>query len=94
MFPDEEEYQKLLPLSAKAFVKAEIKRKKFLHSEIFNSFSENEWDEYLLSKDRGEYIEGKTMDFSVILPIAEREKDGLWKTSHLSKVVEYISRQL
>ena len=91
---DEEEYQKLLPLSAKAFVKAEIKRKKFLHPEIFNSFSENEWDEYLLSKDRGEYIEGKTMDFSVILPIAEREKDGLWKTSSLSRVVRYITKQL
>ena len=91
---DEEEYQKLLPLSAKAFVKAEIKRKKFLHPEIFNSFSENEWHEYLLSKDRGEYIEGKAMDFSVVLPIAEREKDGLWKTSRLSRVVRYITKQL
>lgn len=90
----EEEYKKLLPLSAKAFVKAEVKRKKFLHPEIYNKFSENDWEKYLLSKDRGEFIEGETMDFSVILPIAKIEKNEEWKNSKMLKVVEYICNQL
>ena len=91
---NDEEYQKLLPLSAKAFVKAEINRKKFLHPEIYNDFSESDWEKYLLSTDREEYIEGQTMDFSVILPIAENENNKEWKKSSLPKVVEYICNQL
>lgn len=79
---NEEEYQKLLPLSAKAFVKAEIKRKKFLHPEIYNEFSENDWEKYFFSKDREEFIEGETMDFSVILPIATFEKNEEWKKAN------------
>jgi len=88
------EYQKLLPLSAKAFVKAEIKRKLFLHPETYNDFSEDDWKKYLLSKDREEYVEGETMDFSVILPIAESEKNKEWEKSKLLKVIKYISKQL
>lgn len=91
---DEEEYKKLLPLSAKAFVKAEIKRKKFLHPEIYNEFSKNDWEKYLLSEDREEFIEGETMDFSVILPIAESEKNKEWKKSKLLKVIKHINNQL
>lgn len=91
---NEEEYKKLLPLSAKAFVKAEIKRKKFLHPEIYNEFSKNDWEKYLLSEDREEFIEGETMDFSVILPISESEKNEEWKKSKLSKVKKYINNQL
>lgn len=91
---NEEEYQKLLPLSAKAFVKAEIKRKKFLHPEIYNEFSADDWEKYLLSNDREEYIEGETMDFSVILPIAISEKNEEWKKSKLLKVIKYINNQL
>lgn len=91
---NDEEYQKLLPLSAKAFVSAEIKRKKFLHPEIYNEFSENDWEKYLLSKDREEFIEGETMDFSVIFPIAKSEKYEEWKKSELLKVVKYINSQL
>jgi len=91
---NEEEYKKLLPLSAKAFVKAEIKRKKFLHPEIYNEFSKNDWEKYLLSEDREEFIEGETMDFSVILPIAESEKNKEWEKSKLLKVIKYINNQL
>jgi len=83
-----------LPLSAKAFVKAEIKRKKFLHPEIYNEFSKNDWEKYLLSEDREEFIEGETMDFSVILPIAESEKNKEWEKSKLLKVIKYINNQL
>ena len=90
----EEEYEKLLPLSAKAFVQAEKKRKKFLHPEAFNNFSEVEWEKYLLSEKREEYIKGETMDFSVILPIAKKEQKNEWETSSLSGVKEYILGQI
>ena len=90
----EEEYEKLLPLSAKAFVWAEKKRKKFLHPEAFNNFSEAEWEKYLLSEKREEYIKGETMDFSVILPIAKKEQKKGWETSSLSGVKEYILGQI
>ena len=91
---NEEGYKKLLPLSAKAFIKAEIKRKKFLHPETYNDFSEDDWKKYLVSKDREEYVEGETMDFSVILPIAESEKNKEWEKSKLLKVIKYINSQL
>ena len=34
------------------------------------------------------------MDFSVILPIADAEKQKEWKTSKLSKIIKYICEQL
>ena len=41
-----------------------------------------------------EYIEGETMDFSVILPIAISEKNEECKKSILLKVIKYINNQL
>ncbi|MBR5420859.1 MAG: CapA family protein [Lachnospiraceae bacterium] len=91
---DEEEYEKLAPLSAKAFVSATKRQQIFLHPEKFTEASDEEWREHFLEEKRSGRVEGEALDFRILLPFSEEAEQGAWKESRLDKVKDYILKQI
>ena len=89
-----EEYEKLLPLSAKVFLEAEKKRQIFMDSKKYRSYGKEEWDAFFAMEEREKSLPGKLMDFTILAPIAETASKEAWKTSKLPKVVAYLLAQL
>ena len=89
-----EEYELLAPLSAKAFVAEDMRKMIYLEPERFQDASEDVWNGYFFSTEPDGYFEGAHMDFGIIVPLALKAEEGLWKESKLEKVKEYILRQL
>ena len=85
-----EEYEKLIPLAAKAFVIEESRRRIFMNPDKFKNASREVWEEYFASTDTQGYVKGEHMDFLVICPLADRADDGEWKESKLEGVKEYL----
>jgi len=89
-----EEYELLAPLSAKAFVKEDMRKMIYLEPERFLNASQEVWDGYFFSREPDGYFEGAHMDFGIIVPFLQKAEEGLWKESKLDRVKEYILRQL
>ena len=85
-----EEYELLSPLGAKAFVTEEIRRMLFLHPEIYENYTENDWNGYFFSDRPEGYHKEKHMDFSVVVPHSEKAEAGLWKQSKLENAKDYL----
>ena len=86
-----EEFELLSPLGAKAFVSEEIRRMLFLHPEIYEAYSQDDWNTYFFSDSPEGYHEGKHMDFNIVVPHALKAEKGNWKNSNLEKVKEYLT---
>lgn len=84
------EYELLAPLSAKAFVEEERRKMLYLEPNRFTDASEETWKAYFFSEEPDGYFKDAHMDFSCILPLADRAETGLWKTSRLEQVKAYI----
>ena len=84
------EYALLSPLSAKAFVAEEMRRMIFLHPEIYDNFSKEDWNGYFFSDKPGGYHQGKHMDFSIIVPHSYQAESEHWKQSKLENVKKYL----
>ena len=91
---DEEEYKRLSPLSAKAFLHADQKKMVFLEPARFANADKAVWDGYFFSTEPDGYFEGAHMDLSLIVPLAEEESKKAWQNSKLDKVKAYILNQL
>ena len=89
-----EEYEKLIPLSAKVFLEAEKKRRIFMDSAKYSSYEEDDWRRLFHSKTLEKSIPGQQLDLAVLDDLASCEKDGAWKTSELTAVVKYLLEQL
>lgn len=89
-----EEYELLAPLSAKAFVKEEMRKMIYLEPDRFSDAPREVWDSYFFSREPDGYFEGAHMDFGIIVPFAKKAEEGMWKQSKLEKVKAYILRQL
>ncbi|MCR5251363.1 MAG: CapA family protein [Lachnospiraceae bacterium] len=90
----EAEYEKLAPLSARAFVSATKRQQIFLHPERFANASEAEWKEHFADPKRSGRVDGEALDFLLICPLSEQADQGAWKESGLSNVKEYILEQI
>lgn len=86
-----EEFERLSPLGAKAFIAEEIRRMIFLHPEIYSQYTQEDWNAYFFSSRPEGFHEGKHMDFNIVVPHSEKAKTGLWKQSRLEKVKEYLT---
>ena len=84
------EYDLLSPLGAKAFVAEEIRRMIFLHPETYEAYTDADWNDYFFSDRPEGYHRNRHMDFSVVVPNAEKAESGLWKHSKLENVKEYL----
>ena len=89
-----EEYEKLAPLSAKAFVAATKRQQLFLYPDKFRDADEAAWDEHFMNPKRSGRVEGEALDFQIICPFAKEADKGAWKESRLEGVKEYILSQL
>ena len=72
------EYDLLSPLGAKTFVAEEIRRMIFLHPETYETYTDKDWNGYFFSERPEGYHENRHMDFSVVVPHAEKAESGLW----------------
>ena len=86
----EEEYELLEPLSAKAFIEATKRQQKYLFPDKYTNATEEDWEENFTNPMRSGRVPGEALDFFIICPIAEEEKKKAWKKSKLENVKKYI----
>lgn len=90
----EEEYRKLVPLSAKAFLEATKRQLKYLYPEKFLNAGEEEFMENFMQVPRSGRVPGETLDFHIIVPLAKSVSDKDIESSSLPKVIKYINNQM
>lgn len=86
----EEEYELLEPLSAKAFIEATKRQQKYLFPDKYTNATEEDWKENFTNPMRSGRVPGEALDFFIICPIAEEEKHKAWEKSKLENVKKYI----
>ena len=91
---DQNNYEKLEPLAAKAFVEATKKQQIFLKPDEYTNASEEKWRENFTNPKRSGRVPGEALDFFIMCPLAELADNGDWKESDLEDVKEYILQQL
>ena len=89
-----DEYEKLSPLSAAAFVKEYKKTMIYISPVDFENASEELWNSFLFSNRTDGFDKGTHMDFFIIIPFAQKAESGEWKNSKLDKVKDYILKLL
>ncbi|MBE6617830.1 MAG: CapA family protein [Ruminococcaceae bacterium] len=89
-----DEYELLAPLSAKVLVEATKRQQKYLYPDKFSSATDADWGEHFNEPLRSGRVPGETLDFFIICPLAEKEKEQAWKKSKLTDVVNYMLEQL
>lgn len=90
----EEEYNLLAPLAAKMFVAATKRQQIYLNPAEYADASEDKWNEHFSNPRRSGRVPGEALDFAIICPLAEKEKEQAWKRSKLEDVKEYILAQM
>ncbi len=90
----EEEYNLLAPLSAKMLIAATKRQMTYLNPARFKDATEEEWAEHFAEPLRTGRVPGETLDFYIICPLAEKEKEKAWQKSKLDDVKDYILEQM
>ncbi len=89
-----QEYELLAPLGAKLLVQATKRQMTFLYPERFANATEEQWREHFAEPLRTGRVPGECLDFYIICPLAEKEKEKAWQKSTLEDVKTFILRQL
>lgn len=89
-----DEYELLAPLSAKVLVEATKRQQKYLNPERFANATDEEWGEHFKEPMRTGRVPGETLDFFIICPLAEKEKEKAWERSKLKEVKSYMLEQI
>lgn len=79
----EEEYLKLEPLAAKMFISATKRQQIYLNPAEYANASEEKWKENFSNPRRSGRVIGEALDFAIVCPLAEKEKEKEWKNSKL-----------
>ena len=90
----EEEYLKLEPLAAKMFISATKRQQIYLNPAEYANASEEKWKENFSNPRRSGRVIGEALDFAIVCPLAEKEKEKEWKNSKLENVKNYILEQI
>lgn len=90
----EKDYELLEPLAAKMFVAATKRQQIYLNPKEYQNAPEEKWRENFLNEKRSGRVPGEALDFQIICPIAEREKEKAWEKSTLEGVKQYILEQM
>lgn len=89
-----DEYELLAPLSAKVLVEATKRQQKYLNPERFANATDEEWEGHFKEPMRTGRVPGETLDFFIICPLAEKEKEKAWERSKLKEVKSYMLEQI
>ncbi|MCR5042035.1 MAG: CapA family protein, partial [Clostridia bacterium] len=79
----EKEYELLAPLAAKLLVQATKRQMTFLYPDRFKGFTEAQWAEHFAEPLRTGRVPGEVLDFYIVCPLAEKEKEKAWQNSRL-----------
>ena len=90
----QEEFELLSPLSAKMHIAATKRQMAFLNPDRFKNATEEEWAEHFAEPLRTGRVPGETLDFFILVSLAEKEKEKAWKKSKLEDVKSYILEQM
>ncbi len=90
----EEEFNLLSPLSAKMHIAATKRQMTYLNPQRFKDATEEEWAEHFREPLRTGRVPGETLDFFILVPLAEQAEKGEWKKSKLEDVKNYILEQM
>ncbi len=90
----EDEYRLLAPLAARMFIAATKRQQIYLNRAEFENASEEKWAEHFANPMRSGRVPGEALDFFIICPLAEEEKEKAWERSKLEDVKEYILEQM
>ena len=90
----EEEYQLMAPLSAKMLIAATKRQQIYLNPKEYKDADEEKWKENFSNPMRSGRVPGETLDFFIICPLAEKEKEKAWERSKLEDVKAYILEQM
>lgn len=90
----EEEYKLLAPLAAKMLIAATKRQWAYLKPKQFKNATEKDWEEDFANPKRSGRVEGETLDFFIICPLAKEADNEEWKKSSLEEVKEYILEQM
>ena len=89
-----DEYDLLIPLSAKGFIEEEKRKMIYLEPDKYKDCDESVWLDYFYSDKPDGYFKNEHMDLSLIYPLSLKYADGTWKNSSLEKVKKYIYSQI
>ena len=89
-----DQYELLAPLAAKMFVAATKRQQIFMNPSEYKDADDAKWKEHFANPRRSGRVEGEGLDFFIICPLAEKEKEKAWERSTLSQVKEYIMEQM
>lgn len=90
----EPDYSLLEPLAARMFVAATKRQQIYLNPGKFAHATDEEWRTHFADPKRSGRVPGEALDFQIICPLAEREKEKAWKKSRLEGVKQYILDQM
>ncbi len=90
----EEEYRLLSPLSAKMHIAATKRQMTYLNPDRFKNATEEDWAEHFREPLRTGRVPGETLDFFILVPLAEEAEKEEWKKSTLEDVKNYILEQI
>ena len=89
-----DEYDLLIPLSAKGFIEEEKRKMIYLEPDKYKDCDESVWLDYFYSDKPDGYFKNEHMDLSLIYPLSLKYDEGTWKNSSLEKVKKYIYSQI
>lgn len=86
----QDEYDLLLPLAAKVFLREEQRKMIYWKPEEFANATSEQWDAYFHSDRTDGYVKDNYMDLSLVVPYAQKAETGEWKNSRLEAVKDYL----
>lgn len=89
-----EEYKRLMPMAAKAFLSNERKRVHFLNPSKYEQYTDEQWSQFYQDYSEGKRVKGQYRDLAVYESLALLADDGRFEKSQLEKVKKYILKQL
>ena len=90
----EDQYRLLIPLAAKMFIAATKRQQIYLNPKEYKEADEEKWKEHFANPKRSGRVEGEGLDFFIVCPLAEKEKEKAWMQSVLEDVKDYILEQM
>lgn len=89
-----EEYEKLLPLAAKAFIENTKRQLRYLKPDKFVNATDEDFVENFYEPLRSGRVPGKILDMQIVYPLSLQADNEMWQKSKLDRVKEYILSQI
>lgn len=90
----EEDFNLLSPLSAKMHIEATKRQMTYLNPTRFKNATEEEWAEHFREPLRTGRVPGETLDFFILVPLAQEAEKGEWKKCNREDIKQYILEQM